>query len=497
MKALKNRKKMKVAGANEFGQLCADSNNKSASYYPVVSPPLESRLDISQGMSYSVYRDHSVWITREMKAHAIGDNSLGQICNELPLEKINQESEFEIHDTEGNVCELYSAVCGQWYTLYLVQPKGSTDSKLAYVAYKKNNGVPLFLDIGGRKPIGLFGGESKSAAIDSTGAIIIITESLFDSPAPVPQIIELPGNEQAISLACCNYFIAALSSTGHLYLSAIEDKDNNIFSAFLEVPTLSGIKIAHVSGSFEHCFAVSEEGKVFGIGSNNNGILGLGPKCKKAEKFREIVHLNNQKIIAAFAGLDESLFITEEGKILSCGNNYCGQLLYENKIGQESVFRPRETVINSGATFCIAGYGLSAVFVGCEPPPYSPNKAIAKEKLVSKEKQVSNLETQTQEQVKSLTTQTSQVIADVQKPENTSTETQVEPLVEMAETQVRALIAEPQNEPKNEPKNNPKLEIEQSTPGFDIELKATENVQPKPAEPPVVDEKKSKCCLLI
>lgn len=491
---------MKVAGANEYCQLCADSNNKSASYYPIVSPPVQSRIDISQTMSYSVYRDHAVWVTREMKAHAIGDNSNGRICSELPFEKISKERVFEIHDRDGKSCDLYSAVCGQWYTLYLVQPKGSSTHKLAYVAFNKNDGVPLFLDIGGRKPVGLFGGESKSAAIDSTGSIIIITESLFDSPSPIPQIADLPGNEQATCLACCDHFIAALSTSGHLYLSAF-DKEKNLFSPFLDVPSLRGIKITHVSGTYEHCLAVTDDGVVYGIGSNYNGILGLGPKCKKAEKFREITNLSNYKITAAFAGFDESLFITQEGKILSCGNNYCGQLLSEGKFGQESVFRPKETVIKQGATFCIAGYGLSAVFIDRDPPPYSPNKIVASDLLESKEKQCLDLQTQTS--VHNLINQ-SQEVASIQSSPGKSAQTQAGALQEAAEVQARALAGlktEPLQDIQiaDDSKNPAKLSIEQSTPGFDIELKATENVQPPaaPPSPPEVDEKKSKCCLLI
>lgn len=484
---------MKVAGANEYKQLCADSNNKSASYYPVISPPVESRLDISKTMSYSVYRDHAVWITRDMKGYAIGDNSNGRIYGKMSLKKLNKEEEFIIYDNEGKPCDLFSAVCGQWYTLYMVQPQGATDYKLAYVAYNKNEGTPLFLDIGGRKPIGLFGGESKAAAIDTKGAIIIITETLFDSPDQKPQIAELPGNEQAVCLACCDCFIAALSSNGRVYLSAMKKNDNK-FSDFVEVPTLKGIKFTHISGTFEHCLAVSEDGRVFGIGSNCNGVLGLGSKLKKADKFREIKGLSNQKIKAAFAGFDESLFITENGKILSCGNNYCGQLLSAGHLGQESVFTPKETIIKEGATFCIAGYGLSAVFVGLDPPPYSPNKIISTDLLITKKNAVADFETQTQANVKNMTTE-SKVVAEVQSSENVKndSESQAQPLLDQVNIQARALTGLDQ---ADNAKNKEKLSIEQSTPGFDIELKATENV-PAPAPPPEVDEKKSKCCLLI
>ena len=55
-------------------------------------------------------------------------------------------------------------------------------------------------------------------------------------------------------------------------------------------------------------------------------------------------------------------------KILSCGSNINGQLLLSNDPG-EVVYTPTETTIRGGSTFCIAGSGLSVIFVGIDPPP--------------------------------------------------------------------------------------------------------------------------------
>ena len=46
--------------------------------------------------------------------------------------------------------------------------------------------------------------------------------------------------------------------------------------------------IISVSGTWNHCFAVSEEGKVFGFGSNESGKLGLGKEITKVNIFTEI-----------------------------------------------------------------------------------------------------------------------------------------------------------------------------------------------------------------
>lgn len=139
--------------------------------------------------------------------------------------------------------------------------------------------------------------------------------------------------------------------------------------------------IISVSGTWNHCFAVSEEGKVFGFGSNESGKLGLGKEITKVNIFTEIKTLNKYKIKMAYASWSHSLFQTEEGKILACGSNLAGELL-GNNLSSKCYYLPIETVINEGATFCFAGKGITGVFISCDPS-MSPNRTISEEKLKS------------------------------------------------------------------------------------------------------------------
>ena len=135
-------------------------------------------------------------------------------------------------------------------------------------------------------------------------------------------------------------------------------------------------KIVWLSDTNRHCLAVNDEGRIFGIGNNKHGELGIGEKKKSLDKFKEISSLNEYKIKGAYAGCEHSFFITQEGKVFSCGQNKCGQLILTNGPGNENIYLPEETTISCGAKFCIAGYNLSLVFIECDPPPNTPNKPI-------------------------------------------------------------------------------------------------------------------------
>lgn len=170
--------------------------------------------------------------------------------------------------------------------------------------------------------------------------------------------------EKASSIACCEKLIVVLSSRGHVFQSPIEQKGILKFTRVIE---LWNHNIICVSGTFEHCLAVSDNGRVFGRGSNECGELGT----ESDWSFTEISSFSNYRIRAAYAGYNHSLFETQDGKILSCGNNFNGQLLFNNGSGGKSL---RETDIN-GASFCIAGYNISHVFIGGSPPN-TPGKRI-------------------------------------------------------------------------------------------------------------------------
>lgn len=365
---------IKICGFNKFSQFGENKNSKITEEGACISPPGELHIDITQLSSISAYSQHTVWITQDYIGHALGNNHEGRISGTIPLENFKHAKEFYLQDSQGLPISIFSAVCGNFYTLYLV--KRQDGYHLGFVHRSQNDGIPLFLNLNGHQPVTLYGGWETAAAIDEEGSIAVITESIFDDPSKPVDIHHLPHNEKAISVACCSKFILALSSIGRVFIASLSwDKK---LSHFEEVHELSSKNIVDISGTYNHFLAVTKEGQVYGHGENQFGKLGIGKEIENEDKFVEIASLKSEKIAHAYAGYDHSLFQTEDGKVLACGKNNFGQLFLESGPSDDCVYLPIETSIKKGAKFCIAGNGLSVAFVNSDPPPNTPNKKITK-----------------------------------------------------------------------------------------------------------------------
>ena len=353
---------IKVCGDNNSLLLNDNSNNISVFGSQVVSPPLTSQIDPSTLLSYSIYSDHMVIITNNGEAYGIGDNRDFRISTSLPKEKIYELTKFPIKDDTNNT--LYtpiSAVCGCKYTLYLVKdPNDSNSTHLIYTS--KETQKMALVQIGRRIPVSLFGGRNDCGAIDSEGSIIFISNlecKVFNST--------LPSSEKVSTVACCDKYVFVLSKSGRLFQSFSGDE-----LEFSEVSELRNEKIVGLSGSWFHCLAISKGGKVFGYGENYCGQLGLGKEICEVDKFREIELLQKYNVSCVYAGGTHSLFQTKNGGVIACGCNFYGQLLIESGPSKEKIFKPCETTIQGGASFCIAGDGISIIFIN-NVPKNNPN----------------------------------------------------------------------------------------------------------------------------
>jgi len=101
---------------------------------------------------------------------------------------------------------------------------------------------------------------------------------------------------------------------------------NTIWSPVL-LEALEEVQIESISSgpSAVHQFAVDTEGKVYAWGRNEKGQLGLNDlKDRKCPTVVE--ELTGYRVVATAVGKNHSLFLTDKGQVLACGDNKCGQI---------------------------------------------------------------------------------------------------------------------------------------------------------------------------
>ena len=375
---------IQVCGCNNFNQLGEKSTGENSNGFLMIKTPQKLHIDPSTILSFHVFRDHGILIKRNGSMQAIGFNKDGRISDLLPKEVLLNFTEFAIKDDNGVTRKPISAFCGISFTLYMVSKVDNEEENELFFSHTRiNEGHPLFVNINGLNPKSLFGGFYSAAAIDDTGKIIFIYPAqLISFPTEPLESATLPSNEKAVKVSCCFGFVIALSSTGKVYESTVSMGKKLDFKLVSE---LQNIEITDIDGISDHCIAVSKGGQVFCRGSNNFCQLGLDKEIDKVDKFTQIESMQKYKIVHAYAGFYHSLFQTNKGKLISCGSNVCGEILLGERSNESDGEKPKETLIKSGASFCIAGNGLTVVFIGCQPPPNIPNKLIGFSTEISEE----------------------------------------------------------------------------------------------------------------
>lgn len=380
---------MLVCGNNTTFHLDKNSNNVSSENKPIINKAIKFHADPSTFSSFTINYQHTVYITNDGKAYVAGNNENGRISGSLPRKIIPEDTELYLEDQKGKPCKFISVVSGSNYTLYLVSDESSTNFQLVYCnGYNKQN--PLFLNIGNRTPLGIFGGYETAGMIDTEGGITIITKSIFITKF-------LPNEDKPVKLACLRDTIYSLGQTGKVYECKLSETET---SEFLEVKELTDKTVIDIAGIFVSCVVVLKDGSVFARGSNSFCKLGHPDEKISFPSFTVIESLKEHKIVAVFTGTDSSFFKTGEGKMLVCGFNISGSLFVSHR---RVVYPPEEVEECYGFSFCLPGCGVAAAFVGIDPPPHIGNKKIdyhmktgveeLKKKLISKDNEIQTIKT--------------------------------------------------------------------------------------------------------
>lgn len=361
--------KIICCGSNRLNQLPTnDGANDLKDGFQIISKPQEYNFkeDI---ISFSTYHLHSLYVNKVGQVYQLGSTD-PEVCFQIPVQEreLNERKEIQIIDKEKMIHEVLSVVCGYCYSLFLLQDTKSQedDTKaINLLAYYYNtqgckidqNDNPVFYEAENVSPTALYGGWRISAAMDKNDQILVFIPS--KSPTKIPLIISFPLNyienkDYPLSIACLDNSLIILTTKNNVVEYKLDQNEDE--EAFQPINLGITEKIIQISGTYKHCFLVTEN-HVYGRGNNNCGQLGLGKitnENKNVEDFREIKELENKNIVAAYAGFNHSIFQTKGGEIYVCGSNSHGQL-FLNDMNIKYLDTPQKVPNINKVIFCTAG----------------------------------------------------------------------------------------------------------------------------------------------
>ncbi|KAG9248165.1 regulator of chromosome condensation 1/beta-lactamase-inhibitor protein II [Calycina marina] len=172
--------------------------------------------------------------------------------------------------------------------------------------------------------IQLEAGQTGFTALTTTGKVYSWGDERYgqclgreideDLPASKPCIVEdladLPN--RIIKISSSGYVTAALTSANDAYFWGRGEDPKDLISAFPTPLDLDGQDILDVAVGFNHIVVLTTERKVFIVGDNGNGQLGLA--IEKSDDWREapLPLSNGQRVSGIYAGYKNTFVLVED-----------------------------------------------------------------------------------------------------------------------------------------------------------------------------------------
>ncbi|CAH1773932.1 unnamed protein product [Owenia fusiformis] len=181
----------------------------------------------------------------------------------------------------------------------------------------------------------LFVWEAPGIGADIPGAI-----DGSQCPAFVPRYLEGQSAVAIQHVACGDLFTACLTDRGILMTfgsganGCLGHGNHHDVSQAKIVEALLGYEVAQVSCGASHVLAVTNEHEVFAWGRGDNGRLGLGSQ-ESHNSPQEVPLPEKYKPCSVHCGVDGSVVLTLERKMLCCGNNRFNKLSLDVTTGSK------------------------------------------------------------------------------------------------------------------------------------------------------------------
>ncbi|KAL5016244.1 hypothetical protein ScPMuIL_005833 [Solemya velum] len=204
-------------------------------------------------------------------------------------------------------------------------------------------------------------GRTQKTAVTKNGRLILWESSTVGTDTMIPGAIEshsqafipryLEG-QSAVNIkrvVCGDLCIACLTDRGILMTfgsganGCLGHGNYNDVSQAKIVEALLGYEVVQVSCGASHVLAVTNEHEVFSWGRGDNGRLGLGNQESSASP-QAVPIPDHLQPLAVHCGVDCSMIVTLDNKLLCCGNNRYNKLALDEITEDGLCIRPLEEV---------------------------------------------------------------------------------------------------------------------------------------------------------
>ncbi|OHT14382.1 hypothetical protein TRFO_15317 [Tritrichomonas foetus] len=338
-----------ISGQNAHSQLMVPSNTENENKTPCVCPPVQiPNLNWTDMKTFSIGQDHTVFVTSDGIAHCAGSDEKYQIGTKS-RQIYKEVSEVSLEGYESY--KFKSAFCGKHYTLYLTE---SPTEEILICCNKCRDFKPIRITLNAN-PTNIKmikAGKTRIGFLDENDNLYIVEKKEIDLDDDVHDLkarkIEHPVSNGVKDFCIGETFICILSNDGKVFGNEELNKNRKNFTQVAISP--KPIKFVKVFGTHFHCIILGENGSTFVFSYNGGGQLGLGDKEDTNKFVEQPFFLENKvKIVDVASSGFHTLFLSQDGRVFSCGNNFNGQLMHSECYEDERNLIP-EAITHEGIT---------------------------------------------------------------------------------------------------------------------------------------------------
>ena len=340
--------------------------------YPPVRNFVSNNLDLSNNLSLSIAAGyyHTVFLTNDGKVYSCGRNSEGQLGR--TVDTTNPAATPSIISTLSPLT-ISAIACGGTHTVFLTNDGkvySCGDNGSGQLGRTGDPVIPGIISdgIGSLTISAIACGAAHTVFLTNDGKVYSCGGNftgqlgLGDTiQQTTPQLISTNIGTLTISAIACGFVHTVfLTNDGKVYscgdngtgqLGRTVDATNPAESPSI-ISTLDPFTISAIAGGGNNTVFLTNNGKVYSCGSNSKGQLGQTTSTSTPSQITN--EIGPLTISAIACGGAHTIFLNNNGKVYSCGNNEYGQLGIATNSGTTNP-NPTPTQITDGIGTLIIG----------------------------------------------------------------------------------------------------------------------------------------------